>query len=253
MQIDFKPVSKQTTHQHHHTPCNRPSHHPCGLWCMLVYVCLPGCVCCPVSRQYTARQTYTSMHHDPQGNTQPGRRTPACPQGNTHSQADVHQHASRPTGQHTQPGRRTYTSMHRDPQGNTHSQADVHQHAHRATHTARQTYVHQHASRPTGQHTQPGRRTPACPQGNTHSQADVRTPACIATHRATHTARQTYVHQHASRPTGARQYTSMHDDPQGNTHSQADIHPTARQMYTRHCLQHQFTVRPSDTKGVTLH
>ena len=215
MQIDFKPVSKQTTHQHHHTPCNRPSHHPCGLWCMLVYVCLPGCVCCPVSRQYTARQTYTSMHHDPQGNT--------------HSQADVHQHAHRAT--HT--ARQTYTSMHHDPQGNTHSQADVRTPAciatHRATHTARQTYVHQHASRPTGQHTQPGRRTPACPQGNTHSQADVRTPACIATHRATHTARQTYTSMPTGQHTqpGRRTYTSMHRDPQGNTHSQADVRTPA--------------------------
>ena len=181
------------------------------------------------------RHTYTSMHHDPPGNThsQADIRTPACitqtyvhqhasrptgkhtqpgrctytsmhhdPQGNTHSQADIH---TRPTGQHTQPGRHTYTSMHHDPQGNTHSLADIRTPAcittQKATLTAGQMYVHQHASRPTGQHT--ARQTYIHdPQGNTHSQADIRTPACIRTHRATHTARQTYVHQHASQPTG---------------------------------------------------
>ena len=151
---------------------------------------------------------YTSMHHDPQGNThsQADVRTPACITTHraTHTarQTYVHQHASRPTGA------RQYTSMHDDPQGN---QADIRTPACITTH--RQTYVHQHASRPTGQHTEPGRRT----------------PACITTHRATHTARQMYVHQHASRPTGQHTqpgrhtYTSMHYDPQGNTHSQADI------------------------------
>ena len=205
---------------------------------------------------HTARQMYTSMHHNPRATHMPdvyGQIMHHYPLGNTYSQADVHQYESRLTGQHTPPGRHTHLWITTHGQ---HTQPGTGMHHYpRATHTA----WHRHASRPTGnthslapacitthgQHTQPGtgmHHDPrACththsrhmyigmhhdPRGNTHNQADVywqasrptgqhtqpgrRILACITTHGATHTARQTY--------------TGMHHDPRGNTHSQADVY-----------------------------